>query len=420
MMDHPIIQPFPCGQALESPQTTTVALPFRLRELEPTSTTEWKWNSTKKTLIRTPASPSSFSHEWLSFRKNHPLSRVIATVKPLLTHSFIPAIVFTISTAAMDAGTIHVTDIGALVIACQSAVAGDEIVIAPGTYTLEGRTRIAIKDRPGPVTLRGGSGNAADTIIQGQGQDDDSVQNLFELTDSPGWVFTDLTTRRTFYHAFKFNGGSTGCVLRNIVMRDHGEAGVKGTSDPNVKQHPDNLLIEGCDIGFSQPTGGTRGVVEGVDGVAVKGWIIRNCRFINIQKNGGPAYGVFTKGNSADTVIEKNHFENCFIGASFGGGGTGAAYFRDQDMAFEHRGGTIRENVFTRCTDAAIYINKGAACEIARNSLVDCAAHIQLRYPESSARIVKNQIRSDNDEPIIRARDGAVILADEGNQRIHQ
>jgi parallel beta-helix repeat protein len=339
-------------------------------------------------------------------------------VKPFSYSAISPALLFSIAAVCgSDARTVHVSDIRQLVQACGEAVAGDEIVIAPGTYTLGDRSRIAIQGRPGPVTVRGESGKSADIIIEGQGQDSEAVQTVFDLTDSPGWTFRDLTTRGTFYHGFKFNGGSSGCVLGHVTMRDHGEAGVKGTSDPKSERHPDRLLIDGCDIGFTLPEGGTRGVVEGVDGVAVKGWIVRNCRFINIQKHGDPAYAVFTKGNSADTLIEKNRFENCFIGASFGGGGTGPIYFRDQDQTFEHQGGKISGNTFLRCTDAAIYINKGTDCEISGNTMTGCAANIQLRYPQSSARILGNRVQSDGEEPIIRVRDGASVLADEGNLR---
>jgi hypothetical protein len=354
---------------------------------------------------------------WKSVQEPDPSPRFVS-VRQSPVHPILPLILSAIATlGGMDARTVHVSDIQGLITACESAERGDEIIIAPGIHRLKDRTRISIQNRPGPVTVRGSSGIAAETIIEGEGQDNESVQTVFDLTDSPGWTFQDLTTRNSFYHGFKFNGGSSGCVLRKVVMLDHGEAGVKGTSDPNLARHPDNLLVENCDIGFSRPQGGTRGVVEGVDGVAVKGWIIRGCRFINIQKDGAAAYGVFTKGNSMDTVIERNHFENCFIGASFGGGGTGQAYFRDQDPTFEHRGGVIRENVFSRCKDAAIYINKGNECDITGNMLTDCVMNIQLRYRQSSARILNNRVESESEEPIIRARDGAVVLSDEGNRR---
>lgn len=309
------------------------------------------------------------------------------------------------------AAVYEVTDFKALEKACGMALPGDEIVIAKGVYRVSGKSRIFITDRPGPVTVRGATGKPEDVIIEGAGQDSEEVSVIFELTGSPSWTFRDLTTRNTYFHGFKFNTSSTDCVISNVVMRDHGESGVKGTSDPDKGVYPDRLLVENCDIGFTQPTGGTRTVVEGIDGVAVQGWIIRNNRFVNIQKNGGPAYGAFTKGNSLETVIEGNRFENCFIGASFGGGGTGARYFRDHDRSVEHRWGVIRNNVFVGCTDAAIYINKANSCTIEGNRMTGCAMNIQLRYPETTAWIKEGNTTDNDKEPLVRLRDGAVILA---------
>ena len=307
-----------------------------------------------------------------------------------------------------------------LVAACQSARPHDTIVIAPGTYTITGASRIQITDRPGPVLVKGATGNAADVIIQGQGQDNESVQMVFDLDNCPRWSFQDLTTKNSYYHGFKFNGSSTDCVLRRITMRDHGESGVKGTSNPAERAYPDRLLIERCDIGFTTERGGTRSVVEGVDGVGVNGWVIRHSRFLNVRRSQGTAYAVFTKGNSADTIIEGNRFENCDIGASFGGGGTGAPYFRDNDRRFEHRNGIIRNNVFVRCPDAAIYINRGRDCKIYNNTLFECGLTIQLRFADSSGFVRNNLVKaapSNPDEPAVRLREGATLLAGEANLR---
>jgi parallel beta-helix repeat protein len=117
-------------------------------------------------------------------------------------------------------------------------------------------------------------------------------------------------------------------------------------------------------------------------------------------------------------VIESNRFENCFIGASFGGGGTGKPFFRDNDQTYEHRGGIIRNNVFVRCQDAAIYINKGQGCKIYNNTLFECGLTIQIRFSQSSAwvrnNLVKAALRSRN-EPAVRIRDSAMLLANEAN-----
>lgn len=325
-------------------------------------------------------------------------------------------------TPGSAARTINVSTFPQLRNACQAALPGDVIVLAPGVYTIGGGTsRIAINHRPGPILVKGATGNPADVVVEGQGQDDPAVPMVFNLDDSPRWTFQDLTTRRSFYHGFKFDHGSTDCVLRNVVMRDHGESGVKGTSDPASGRYPDRLLIERCDIGFTHVSGGTRSVVEGVDGVGVNDWVVRGCRFLNINKTGGDgvAYALFTKGNASRTIIENNRFEDSSIGASLGGGGTGASFFRDNDTTYEHRGGLIRNNVFVRCRDAGIYINKGRDCVILHNTLFECGLTIQLRFPESSGQVDNNLVKRAPfrpDEPVVRLRDGATLTLGRANR----
>jgi hypothetical protein len=314
------------------------------------------------------------------------------------------------------AASFPVSSFPGIIAACHTARPGDEIVLAKGVYKITGASRIEINNRPGPITLRGGTGRPEDVVIEGDGQDARSVHVVFDLSDSPGWTFENLSTKKTYFHGFKFNGNSTNCVLRNVVMRDHGESGLKGTSDPKRGVYPDHLLVEGCDIGFSKSSGGTRDVVEGIDGVGVVGWIIRSNRFLNVLRQGQPATGVFTKGNSSDTIIEGNRFENCFVGASFGGGGTGQPYFRDHYTRVEHRRGVIRYNTFINCTDAAIYLNKAEEATIENNQLFHCVLSIQLRYPESSAWVRNNVIvpaPQNPGEPPVRLRDGARLLSGE-------
>lgn len=313
---------------------------------------------------------------------------------------------------------INVNTYNALATACQNALPNDTIIVAAGTYTITGASRIMITSRPGPVLVKGATGNPADVIIQGQGQDNPSVQMVFNLDYSPQWTFENITTRNSYYHGFKFDHNSTDCILRKIVMRDHGESGVKGTSDPSSDLYPDRLLVDQCDIGFTNSSGGTRSVVEGVDGVGVNDWIIRRSVFMNIQKSGNPATAIFTKGNSSNTIIEQNVFYNCFIGASFGGGGTAPQYFRNNDMQYEHRNGIIRNNVMIRTTDAGIYINKGKSCKIYNNTVFECYLTIQLRYVESTGYVRNNLVKpspNNSNEPIIRLRDGATMLANEAN-----
>ncbi|MDP4219122.1 MAG: right-handed parallel beta-helix repeat-containing protein [Bacteroidota bacterium] len=306
--------------------------------------------------------------------------------------------------------------------ACQNALPGDTIIIAKGIYTIDGNNRIMVTNRPGPVLVIGESGDPRDVTIKGLGMDTDAVEMIFNLDNSPRWKFEAITARDAYYHAFKFDDSSTDCVLHNVIMLDNGESGVKGTSNNITHLFPDRLLVEHCVIGYSKQIGSLHPEVEGIDGVGVNDWIIRNNLFRNIQKGAfdHAAYAVFTKGNSDRTIIDRNRFEDCFIGASFGGGGTDPQFFRGGDQTYEHRNGIIKNNVIIRCSDAGIYINKGSNCKIFNNTLIQCELTIQLRYPESTGEVKNNLVllAADNpNEPIIRLRDGAGLLADLANRQ---
>lgn len=304
--------------------------------------------------------------------------------------------------------------------ACQNALSNDTIMIKKGVYTITDRAWIDIDNRPGPVLVKGETDNPKDVVIRGLGMDNENMIINFNLNNCPKWTFENLTTSDSYYHGFKFDLASTDCVLRNIIMLDHGESGVKGTSNPSVGTYPDRLLVENCIIGFTNSSGGTRPNVEGIDGVAVNDWIIRGCTFINIQRYGEPAYACFTKGYSSNTIIENNLFINCLVGASFGGGGSPKNIHRDYNDKYEHLYGIIRNNIFIRCTDAAIYVNDAYMCKIYNNTIYECMLTIQLRFSTTSGFVCNNLVLpspENPDEQIVRSRDGGVILRNQGNRK---
>ncbi|HET9135806.1 MAG TPA: choice-of-anchor Q domain-containing protein [Candidatus Kapabacteria bacterium] len=320
-----------------------------------------------------------------------------------------------------SARTVKVSTYPELYSACQAALANDTIILAKGIYTInDGKSRIYISGRSGPVLVKGETGDPHDVIVEGQGQENDVVQMVFNLDNCPNWTFEAMTVRNSYYHGFKFDHNSSNCLLNNLILLDHGSAAIKGTSDNAAGTYPDNLVIMNSTIGYTSIKGGTRDVVEGLDAVGVKGWVIAHNRFINVQKTGGDgiAYGCFTKGNSQNTTIIGNRFEDCFIGASFGGGGTDPQFFRDNDQTYEQQFGVIVNNVFVRCNDAAIYINKCRDARIYNNTVFDCGLTIQLRFKESTGEALNNLVKRSQDnpnEPVIRLRDGATITWDTMN-----
>jgi len=280
--------------------------------------------------------------------------------------------------------------------------AGSEIVLADGTYRLSGRRNYA--DVAGtlssPIVVRAEHANQA--IIETNG-----AESAFQVS-APYWVFDGLHIKvdNSSVHAFKLEGNGQYVTIKNgkIELDSPAEGGIKGAGGPNAPQ-PDYALIQNNEIWFTSPTRNNN--CEGIDAVAVKGWVIRGNVIHDIQKSSqgfdGIGYGVFTKGNSQDTIIEGNLIYDSFVSISFGGGGTGAQYFRDGDTRYEERNGIIRNNIVLNSGDVAVYLNEANNARIYNNtffnSFTSCGSgcsSIDVRFSGSSADIRNNIL----DKPI--------------------
>ncbi len=302
-----------------------------------------------------------------------------------------------------------VTSATDLASAVANAQPGTEIVVADGRYLLDGilATR-AGGTETSPIVVRGASPRGAVLITDG-------AEEAFKL-EHPHWHIRGL-------HIHVNGGSAHGIQLvrdgRNARIVDNAieldspaEGGIKGAGGPNPPQ-PDFAWIEGNEIWFNSPTRNDN--AEGIDAVAVRGWVIRGNYIHDIQKNAvefdGIGWGVFTKGNSIETIIEANVVADCFVAISQGGGGTGRQFFRDGDATFETRDGIIRNNMVLRSGDVAIYLNKARNTRIYNNttwgsftSCGDGCSSIDVRYSTSTADIRNNIL----DKPL-SPRDGGRI-----------
>ena len=242
------------------------------------------------------------------------------------------------------------------------------ITLAAGNYT---RYSEILLENKYNITIQGATSSYDDTVIRG------NSTIMIKLNNSSYITIKNLTLRDNGQgHAVQANAGSNYFHADNLKTWNNGESGFKATSTnwkPNqtsaCSMYADYGLIENCYIGFDV-AGWTSGAVEGHDGVAVRGWTIRNSRFENIKKPNGHAYAIFNKGNSFDTVMEGNILINCDIGLSFGGGGTGPVeLFRYGDATYEHRGGVMRNNIVWGTKDVGIAVLRSIDFEIYNNTV---------------------------------------------------
>lgn len=311
----------------------------------------------------------------------------------------------TIATPTADAVT--VSSLSALQTAIDGAPAGGRVItLAAGTYNQTTPINITGKNN---ITIRGAGSNYTATVVKGLGINDSALDINFKVNDSDYVTFKNMTIQDSYYHAIQVNLGSKYFHADGLKTWDNGEGGFKTTFDLNSgKGYTDYGIIENSLIGYT--TSGMRSVVEGVDLIASKGWIVRGNRVENAKtSNNGGGYGIFAKGNSIDTIFENNVIVGSFVAMSFGGGGTGATFFRNQDQTYEHRGGIIRNNIVFGATDTGVYLNKANGYKVYNNTILNTGSGVGAIEPRFAG--TSGEVRNNLMTGTVKNRDSGTSVA---------
>ena len=308
-----------------------------------------------------------------------------------------------------DAATIDVADAAALSAAIAAAAAGDEIVLATGSYALSGASCSASGTAQQPIVVR--SAEPLGAVIEFDG-----LEGF--LVTGAHWHFEDLdvvgvcANHSDCEHAFHVVGGADGFALTGSRVRDF-NAQLKVNAQNEVA--PNDGLIEGCDIGDTAGRQTGNPVTKlNIDGGLR--WIVRGNYIHDFQKAGGNgiSYGAFMKSGGAEGLFDRNlvlctsddNSDGVRLGLSFGGGGTAPqfcapAYDANVPCSVEHDGGTMRNNIIANCNDVGIYLNRSANTTLLFNTLVGTAG-IDFRFDTSDGLAHGNVVSGP-----IRDRDGA-------------
>ncbi len=310
---------------------------------------------------------------------------------------------------AAQAREVTVSNVPELQSAIAAALPGDDILVAPGTYSLPSPLFCTTPGEDGnPITVRGEAPGVA--VLK--------VNNTmaFEVS-APYWTFRDLEIHGSCAsdslceHAFHIIGQADHTTVRNCVMRDF-NAQIKGNGLDvgGTMIFPDDVVIENSEM-FNITARSTGNPVTPIDVVGGKRWIVR-ANFIHDFEKGGSdkvSYAAFFKGNSRDGVFERNlvvcewlHSGGIRLGLSFGGGGSNPdAICEDGTCAVEHTDGTMRNNIIVHCPrDVGIYLNEASGAKVYNNILYDTKG-IDARFTPTTADIRNNILSGE-----IRERDG--------------
>jgi hypothetical protein len=310
-----------------------------------------------------------------------------------------------LSPMSLGAEVVPVSNAAQLIAAIDSAAPGDEITLAPGTYTVAQNLSCDVAGTAeAPIKVR--SAAFGESLIRF-----DAVEGF--RVSAPHWVFENLdivgvcAVDSDCEHAFHVFGNADFLRVRDCRVRDF-NAQIK--SNILNGQFPDDALIERCEFSDSRSRN-TSNPVTKIDVVGGRRWRVRANLIRDGEKGGGDniSYSAFLKGNSRDGVFERNLVicedataGGIRLGLSFGGGGSGpGSICEDGTCTPEHQNGVMRNNVIAHCpADVGVYLNESAATRIEHNTLI-ANTGIDVRFAASTATIRNNLVSG-----LIRNRDG--------------
>ncbi|MDY7226946.1 chondroitinase-B domain-containing protein [Hyalangium rubrum] len=305
------------------------------------------------------------------------------------------ALLLLLSTPAL-ARQVNVSSVAQLQSALAGAQAGDEIILADGTYAVNANLSCTVNGTAqAPIVVR--AQNRLGASIRFNAVEGFKVSGAY-------WTFDGLDIQgvcaddNNCEHAFHVTGHAENFVLRNSRVRDF-NAQLKANASQNGStwEIPHRGLIERNELGDTRPRATSKPVTKlNID--TGDNWIVRDNLIRDFHKNGGDfvSYGAFMKSGGNNGVFERNLVlctrdvtpGGTRIGLSFGGGGTGNAFCAPAFNSTvpcdpEHSGGTMRNNVIANCSDVGIYLNKARSTQVLFNTLISTSG-VDFRFASST------------------------------------
>lgn len=278
------------------------------------------------------------------------------------------------SLPAPGGATVTVSTVSELVDAVNGAVAGETILVADGTYNLDGAyLRFDVPN----VTLRSAGGNREAVVLDGNYASDEIVQIV-----ASNITIADLTLREAYNHPIHVmstaGGATTGTLIYNVHIVDPGEQAIKVNpyTAEGAAYFVDNGVIACSHIELT--AAGRQHIrnncyTGGIDAHQARGWVVRDNLIEGFWCTDGLSeHGVHFWRASRDTVIERNMLRNNArgIGLGLATEGSGVRTFADNPCPaaggsyVDHYGGVVRNN-FVFVNDANLFASEyGFDCGI--------------------------------------------------------
>ena len=330
-----------------------------------------------------------------------------------------------IALPAPSGNIVNVSTVSALENAVNNASSGDTILIADGTYTLNG---VYLRIDTPNVTLRSASGNRVAVVLDGNYITTEIIQIV-----ASNVTVADATLREAYYHPIHVMtsaaGDTVNTLIYNVHLIDPGEQAIK--INPAVDgTYPDDGVIacshlELTDAG--RPFIRNNCYTGGIDAHQAEGWTIRDNLIEGFWcQNGLSEHGIHLWRGCRDTLVERNTLRENARGIGFGLADSGdARTYGDNPCPsagggyVDHYGGIIRNNfVFVSSAslfaseygfDCGICLWQACGAQIFNNTVVSTQApfsSIEWRFDNTDIEL-RNNLVSHN----LRDRGGTAVLS---------
>jgi len=302
--------------------------------------------------------------------------------------------------------SVTVSNTRGLVRAIARAEPQTTILLEDGEYRLDDTLDLNVWG----TVLRGLSGDRSRVVIRGDGMR--GAVGVALSVSATDVTIADLTIRDVSHHGIQVRGerGASRPTVHNVHIIDAGQQLLKGSVARQPPYADDGLVA--CSR-FEYRDTAPSDYTDGVDLIAVRGWVIRDNEFVRIRGpvnqgyRAGPA--VLVWGNSQDTVVERNVIIDSYRGIAIGLVNGTADYARDGNREVDHQRGVVRNNVICNqaaWADEAIEANASSGFRIEHNTVLTAGRgtdwSIGVRFAVSSG-IVRNNLTSTR----VLQRDGA-------------
>ena len=339
----------------------------------------------------------------------------------LTVYFLIPAAVLGQACEPLAPPTGNIVDVDTtneLVYGIANANPGDTILVADGTYNLNGAYLWI--DTPN-LTLRSKSGNAGAAILDGN-----YLTTEIVTIAASNVTIADLTLKRAYTHPIHVvpssSGDSVNALIYNVHIVDPGQQAIKINQNNNYFADFGEIAcsrIELTDVGRAYIRNNC--YTGGIDAHQARGWAIRDNTIEGFWcEDGLSEHAIHFWRGSRDTVVERNVLVDNARGIGFGltASGSGRAYSDNPCPGAEYVGhyrGIIRNNFIYQNRqelhesqsgfDCGICLAQACDTKVFHNTVVSTAApfsSIEWRFTNTDATITNN-LASHN----LMERDGA-------------